>query len=106
FLPGGPEGAGRDDKQVIQCSTGLKRETALHLAIDPVCDYRTSMMGCAIECPKGRQFKAAADQFFESHIDQISQVVFGARSLNHRAEKRFASRWTVGFQVQRLPDEG
>src|SRR5690348_11411381 len=58
LLPGGPERAGLDNKQVIQCSTGLLRKALLHVAIAPVCNHSTGMVGCAIECPKGRQFKA------------------------------------------------
>ena len=71
-----------------------------------VCNNSTGMMSCAVQGAEGRQFKAAAHQLFQSHIDQIGQVIFGARSLDHHAQKRFAGRWTVGLQVQRLLDEG
>ncbi len=106
ILPGGPEGGGLDNKQGVQRGFCLIGEVVLHLVIDAMGDDGASVMGCPIQCPKGRQFKAAVYQLLKSDIDQIGQVVFGSGGFDHRTEKRFPGRWTIGLDLQRFSDEG
>ena len=85
---------------------GPQEKDGAPLAIDAVCDYSTRVMGSAVQSPEGRQFKAVAYQLLKGDVDQIGQVIFGACSLDHRTEKRFAGGWSIRLNREYLPDEG
>jgi hypothetical protein len=94
LVPAGPDRAIRHHEQGGQVLARLGRQACRDPAIIGPVDQGAGAAGELEQRPKGGQFAAATEQLLDAGVDDVGQVVAGARRLDARP-RRHATRLPV-----------